>query len=54
VVGVSLPPGALGATFYIPTLIVPPLLVTHLAMYRILSDPRRVAEASPQGGMPSR
>jgi hypothetical protein len=54
VVGVGLPPGALGATFYIPTLIVPPLLVTHLAMYRILSDPRRVAEASPQGGMPSR
>jgi len=46
VVGINLPPGSLGATFYIPTLIVPPLLVTHLAMFRLLlRGPRKVAEA---------
>jgi hypothetical protein len=29
-------PGAWGATFYIPTAIVPPLLVTHFLMLRLL------------------
>ena len=36
VIGVRLPPGALGSAFYIPTLIVPPLLVTHLMMFRFM------------------
>jgi hypothetical protein len=54
VVGVALPPGALGAAFFIPTLIVPPLLVTHLAIYRLLiRGPRRVAEAGLTGATPS-
>lgn len=29
-------PGALGAAFYIPTAIVPPLLVTHFLIFRLL------------------
>ena len=29
-------PGAFGATFYIPTAIVPPLLVTHFLIFRLL------------------
>jgi hypothetical protein len=29
-------PGALGAAFFIPTAIVPPLLVTHLLIFRLL------------------
>ncbi len=36
VIGVGLDSGALGAAFYIPTLIVPPLLVTHALIFRIL------------------
>ena len=36
VVGVPQPPGALGAAFFIPTLIVPPLLVTHALIFRQL------------------
>jgi len=35
-VGVRIVPGALGAAFYIPTVIVPPLLVTHALMFRVL------------------
>ena len=33
---VGLDPGALGAAFFIPTAIAPPLLVTHLLTFRIL------------------
>ncbi len=33
-------PGALGATFYIPTAIVPPLLVTHGLIFRLLLPPK--------------
>jgi len=33
IVGVPQPPGALGAAFFIPTLIVPPLLVTHALIF---------------------
>jgi hypothetical protein len=33
---VGLLPGQLGATFYIPTFLVPLLLVTHVLMFRIL------------------
>jgi len=36
VVGDPQPPGALGAAFFIPTLIVPPLLVTHALIFREL------------------
>jgi hypothetical protein len=36
IVGVPQPPGALGAAFFIPTLIVPPLLVTHALIFRQL------------------
>ena len=34
--GVGLPPGAMGAAIYIPTVIVPPLLVAHALMFRVL------------------
>jgi hypothetical protein len=33
---VRLDPGALGAAFYIPTAIVPPLLITHLLIFQVL------------------
>jgi hypothetical protein len=33
--------GALGAAFYIPTLIVPPLFVTHGLIFWLLAHPRR-------------
>lgn len=37
--GAPLPPGSLGAAFFIPTLIVPPLLVTHaLIFWQLLRD----------------
>jgi hypothetical protein len=36
IVGAPQPPGSLGAAFFIPTLIVPPLLVTHALMFRQL------------------
>ena len=53
VVGIHLPPGSLGATFYVPTVIVPPLLVTHLAMFRLLlRGPRKIAEANLKSGVP--
>jgi hypothetical protein len=35
-----LDPGALGAAFFIPTAIVPPLLVTHALVFRILTQPK--------------
>ena len=34
-----LDPGALGAAFFIPTAIVPPLLVTHALIFRVLMRP---------------
>jgi len=33
IVGAPQPPGSLGAAFFIPTLIVPPLLVTHVLIF---------------------
>ena len=33
-------PGALGAAFYIPTAIAPPLLVTHFLIFRLLFRPK--------------
>jgi hypothetical protein len=35
-VGVGLAPGVLGAAVYLPTMIVPPLLVTHVMMFVLL------------------
>ena len=35
-IAVGLPSGALGAAFYIPTMIVPPLLVTHAMIFWLL------------------
>src|SRR5215475_823879 len=48
IVGVPQPPGALGAAFFIPTLLVPPLLVTHALIFRQLlrsNAPQGVAAA---------
>jgi hypothetical protein len=36
----GLSPGQLGATYFIPTLIVPLLLITHGLMFRVLLQPR--------------
>src|SRR5215470_9568465 len=36
IVGAPQPPGSLGAAFFIPTLVVPPLLVTHALIFRQL------------------
>jgi hypothetical protein len=38
-------PGDFGAAFYLPTAIVPPLLVTHFLVFRLLVQPRRLAAA---------
>src|SRR5215470_15169192 len=38
--------GTLGAAFYIPTAIVPALLVLHVLIFRVLLAPRRRAEAA--------
>src|SRR5262245_48440502 len=35
-VHLQIDPGALGATYFIPTAIVPPLLVTHALVFRVL------------------
>jgi hypothetical protein len=36
ILGAPQPPGALGAAFFLPTLIVPPLLVTHVLIFQQL------------------
>ncbi len=46
VIGVNLPAGALGAAFYIPTVLVPPLLVTHFLMFRLLLRADGLGETS--------
>lgn len=40
-IGVHIGPGMLGAAFYIPTIIVPPLLMTHALMIWLLLRPPR-------------
>jgi hypothetical protein len=40
-VGVRIGPGSLGAAFYIPTVVVPPLLVTHGLIFWLLLRPQR-------------
>lgn len=42
-IGTNMPPASLGAAFFIPTLIVPPLLVTHALIFRILLKTRKLA-----------
>ena len=42
-------PGALGAAFYIPTVLVPPLLVTHFLMFRLLLRAQGLGETSLRG-----
>src|ERR1700730_16701282 len=55
VIGVGLPPGALGSAFYIPTVIVPPLLLTHLMMLRLmLRSEHRISTTSVSSGVSSR
>ena len=38
---IGIRPGSLGAGFFIPTVLVPPLLVTHALMFRLLLRPER-------------
>jgi len=40
-IGVGIDPGSLGATFFIPTLVVPPLLVMHGLIFWLLLRPRQ-------------
>jgi len=40
-IGVRISPGSLGAAFYIPTVLVPPLLITHGLIFWILLRPRQ-------------
>ena len=53
-IGVGLPPGVLGAAFYIPTVIVPPLLVTHFLMFRLLLRADGIGETSSLGSSAAR
>jgi hypothetical protein len=39
-IGVRIGPGSLGAAFYIPTVVVPPLLVTHAVIFWVLLRPK--------------
>src|SRR5215475_13569048 len=40
-IGVGIDPGSLGAAFFIPTVVVPPLLVTHGLIFWLLLRPRQ-------------
>src|SRR5262245_18423705 len=40
-IGVGIAPGSLGAAFFIPTVVVPPLLVTHGLIFRLLLRPKQ-------------
>jgi hypothetical protein len=44
--GVVIPPGAMGAAAYIPTVIVPPLLVTHVMAFRVLLSATGAGDAA--------
>jgi hypothetical protein len=41
-IGVGIGPGSLGAAFYIPTVLVPPWLVTHALIFWLLLRPNRL------------
>jgi hypothetical protein len=45
-----LQPGQLGATYFIPTVLVPLLLITHGLVFRILLRPQNVSTGQPPGG----
>jgi hypothetical protein len=40
-IGVRIGPGSLGAAYFIPTVVVPPLLITHGLIFWLLLRPRR-------------
>jgi hypothetical protein len=40
-IGVGISPGSLGAAFYIPTVLVPPLLMTHGLIFWVLLRPKQ-------------
>ena len=40
-IGVHIGPGSLGAAFFIPTVVVPPLLVTHALIFWLLLRPKK-------------
>ena len=49
VIGVGIAPGSLGALFFIPTVFVPLLLISHVLIFRLLAPAsrRQVTEAGP-------
>jgi hypothetical protein len=49
VIGVGLEPGQLGATYFIPTVVVPLLLITHGLMFRLLLQGDGMPAAEPDG-----
>jgi hypothetical protein len=49
--GVDVNPGALGATYAIPVIYVPLLIITHAAAFYLLLRPQRAATAIGAGGM---
>jgi len=46
-IGVHIGPGSLGAAYFIPTVIVPGLLVTHAMMFWLLLLPTRAGSSMP-------
>jgi len=44
-IGVGIDPASLGAAFYIPTVIVPPLLITHGLIFWLLLRPQHAVRA---------
>jgi hypothetical protein len=40
-IGVGIAPGSLGAAFYIPTVVVPPLLIMHALIFWLLLRPKK-------------
>jgi len=47
--GVQLHPGTLGAAFFIPTAVVPPLLITHGLIFRLLVRGEPILLTMPRG-----
>jgi hypothetical protein len=48
-IGVGIDPGSLGATYFIPTVLVPPLLVTHVLMFWLLLRPKQRIDEEHRG-----
>jgi hypothetical protein len=48
-IGVRIGPGSLGAAFFIPTVVVPPLLVIHGLIFWLLLRPRQSSRAPNRG-----